>query len=160
MPVKPKSRAPARRSPNPIDVYVAGRIRSRRTAMKMTQLRLSQFIGISLQQIQKYETGANRIAASRLQMIARILRVPTSFFFDGAPQNPLSDPVPSDTVFPLSDTSSSFPQSRETARLNQHFVRIADREVRRRLIVVVQAIAAFVERRPGQPPGPRIEDGE
>src|SRR3954454_13868137 len=76
MPAKP---------PNPIDVYVGGRVRMRRIEMDMSQQALGGHIGLTYQQIQKYEKGTNRIGASRLQQIGRILEVPTAWFFEDAP---------------------------------------------------------------------------
>ncbi len=69
--------------PHPIDVYVGSRVRSRRTLLGMNQTQLGEKLGITFQQIQKYENGANRISASRLYQMTRILDVPVSFFFDG-----------------------------------------------------------------------------
>jgi transcriptional regulator with XRE-family HTH domain len=76
----------AKRSPNPTDQYVGGRVRMRRMMLKMSQEALGDELGLTFQQVQKYEKGANRIGASRLQAISQILGVPVSFFFEGAPQ--------------------------------------------------------------------------
>ena len=75
----------ARRSANPIDKYVGARIRMRRLMLHMSQTRLSDGLGLTFQQVQKYENGANRVGASRLQQISTILQVPVAFFFEGAP---------------------------------------------------------------------------
>jgi transcriptional regulator with XRE-family HTH domain len=74
------------KSPNPIDKHVGNRVRMRRMMLKMSQEKLGNAVGLTFQQIQKYEKGANRIGASRLQEIAQVLRVPVPFFFEGAPQ--------------------------------------------------------------------------
>ena len=74
-----------KKQPNPIDVHVGGRARLCRTSLGMSQEKLGEALGITFQQIQKYEKGTNRIGASRLQHIARVLDVPVSFFFEGAP---------------------------------------------------------------------------
>jgi len=71
--------------PNPIDVHVGGRVKMRRLMLGMSQETLGEHLGVSFQQIQKYEKGRNRIGASRLQHIARVLAVPVSFFFEDAP---------------------------------------------------------------------------
>src|SRR3979490_1837996 len=75
----------ATKPPNPIDVYVGGRVRMRRIEVDMSQQILGGHIDLTFQQIQKYEKGMNRIGASRLQQIGKILEVPTSYFFEGAP---------------------------------------------------------------------------
>src|SRR5271154_3437980 len=68
--------------PNPIDVHVGNRVRLRRTLLGMSQEKLGEAIGLTFQQVQKYERGANRIGASRLFDLSRVLDVPVSFFFD------------------------------------------------------------------------------
>lgn len=140
---------PPRRSADPIDVHVGNRVRLRRTELKMTQARLSRFVGVSFQQIQKYENGSNRIGAGRLQVIARVLRVPTSFFFEGTPQTEAPPDTSSAAITcNVAASLSSFLHTREAARLNRYFARIADVTVRQRLIVLVRAIAVFGERGP------------
>src|SRR5680860_5840 len=74
-----------KRKPNPIDIHVGSRVRLRRTMSGMSQEKLGEGLGITFQQIQKYEKGTNRIGASRLQEIASLLSTPVSFFFEGAP---------------------------------------------------------------------------
>src|SRR3954463_10029808 len=73
--------------PNPIDVHVGSRVRLRRTLLGMSQEKLGEAIGLTFQQVQKYERGANRIGASRLFDLSRVLDVPVSFFFDDMPQD-------------------------------------------------------------------------
>ena len=74
-----------KKAPNPIDRHVGSRVRMRRMMLTMSQEKLGDALGLTFQQVQKYEKGANRIGASRLQQISRILQVPVSFFFEGAP---------------------------------------------------------------------------
>src|SRR3954447_8504909 len=74
-----------KKKPNPIDIHVGSRVRLRRNMLGMSQEKLGENLGITFQQIQKYEKGTNRIGASRLQHIARVLSVPVAFFFEGAP---------------------------------------------------------------------------
>src|SRR5579884_1124067 len=89
-------RRPGRRKtdrPNPIDVHVGSRIRLRRNMLALSQEKLGEAIGLTFQQVQKYERGANRVGASRLHELSRVLDVPVSFFFDDtdpvrAPANP------------------------------------------------------------------------
>src|SRR6187200_3442617 len=74
-----------KKKPNPIDIHVGSRIRLRRTMIGMSQEKLGEALGITFQQIQKYEKGTNRIGASRMQQIATVMGVPVSYFFDDAP---------------------------------------------------------------------------
>src|SRR5271167_5248440 len=73
--------------PSPIDVHVGSRIRLRRTLMGMSQERLGEALGLTFQQVQKYERGVNRVGASRLFDLSRVLDVPISFFFDDMPDS-------------------------------------------------------------------------
>jgi transcriptional regulator with XRE-family HTH domain len=75
----------ARRDPNYIDVHVGSRIRMRRQLINMSQERLGELLGITFQQVQKYEKGANRISASRMFFTAKTMGVPVQFFFEGLP---------------------------------------------------------------------------
>jgi len=75
----------AKKAPNPVDKHVGSRVRMRRMMLGMSQEKLGNNLGLTFQQVQKYEKGTNRIGASRLQQISHILQVPVSFFFDGAP---------------------------------------------------------------------------
>src|SRR3989475_8486216 len=90
----------AKRAPNPIDRHVGSRVRMRRMMLSMSQEKLGDALGLTFQQVQKYEKGANRIGASRLQQISSSLQVPVSFFFEGAPEvlgassNPEQAPSP------------------------------------------------------------------
>src|SRR3974377_1495716 len=74
-----------KKTPNPIDKHVGSRVRMRRMMLNMSQEKLGDALGLTFQQVQKYEKGTNRIGASRLQQISNILQVPVSFFFEGAP---------------------------------------------------------------------------
>src|SRR5688572_2571155 len=78
----------AKKAPNPTDKHVGARVRMRRMMLGMSQEKLGDALGLTFQQVQKYEKGANRIGASRLQQIAHILQVPVAFFFEGAPNVP------------------------------------------------------------------------
>src|SRR5262245_35868745 len=81
----PRPSGMMQKRPSPIDQYVGARVRMQRQLLEMSQTKLGDALGLTFQQIQKYEKGANRIGASRLQQIAHILQVPVSFFFEGAP---------------------------------------------------------------------------
>lgn len=78
---------------HPVDIHVGKRIRQRRLLLKTTQQELSDQVGVKFQQMQKYETAKNRVSASRLWSIAKVLNVPVSFFFDGLEDRPTTDPT-------------------------------------------------------------------
>ncbi len=127
--------------PNPIDRHVGARVRMRRLLVSMSQERLGEALGITFQQIQKYEKGANRIGASRLQQIAKILGVPVEFFFDGAPSGDAALSAGFGDM-PQSGFVSDFMSTSEGVQLTRAFVRIGDQQVRRRIIDLVEALAA------------------
>ncbi len=125
------------KKPNPIDIHVGGRVRLRRMMLGMSQEKLGEQLGITFQQIQKYEKGTNRIGASRLQNIASVLSVPVGFFFDGAPGHEEADANDSKSGSYVVD----FLSSSEGLQLNRAFVRISDAKVRRRIVDLVRALA-------------------
>ena len=125
------------KKPNPIDVHVGGRVRLRRMMLGMSQEKLGEQLGITFQQIQKYEKGTNRIGASRLQNIATVLSVPVGFFFDGAPGQGAAGNGDSKSGSYVVD----FLSSSEGLQLNRAFVRIGDSKVRRRIVDLVRALA-------------------
>ena len=126
------------KKPNPIDIHVGGRVRLRRMMLGMSQEKLGEQLGITFQQIQKYEKGTNRIGASRLQNIATVLSVPVSFFFDGAPGQGNSSTSDSKSGSYVVD----FLSSSEGLQLNRAFVRISDSKIRRRVVDLVRALAS------------------
>src|SRR5690348_7052572 len=93
-PRKSSGRMASKGFPNPIDVHVGSRIRLRRTLLGMSQERLAEAIGLTFQQVQKYERGANRVGSSRLFDLARVLDVPVSYFFEDMP-NAVQEKSPS-----------------------------------------------------------------
>lgn len=124
--------------PNPTDVYVGSRVRMRRKMLGFSQEKLGERLGITFQQIQKYEKGTNRIGASRLQDLARVLNVPVAFFFpDGhgaeVPGGLQEDGSP--------DFVLEFLSSSEGLELNRSFARIKDAKVRRKVIDLVRSLA-------------------
>ena len=127
--------------PNPIDRHVGARVRMRRLLVSMSQERLGESLGITFQQIQKYEKGANRIGASRLQHISKILGVPVEFFFDGAPSGEIGLATGFGDM-PQPNFVSDFMATSEGVQLTRAFVKISDAQVRRRLIDLVEALAA------------------
>ena len=133
-----------KKQPNPIDIHVGSRVRLRRMMLGMSQEKLGESLGITFQQIQKYEKGTNRIGASRLQHIARVLSVPVSFFFEdapGAPAEPASGMAePKSTHYVVDFLSSA-----EGLQLNKAFIRIKDSKLRRKIIDLVRALAGEEE---------------
>lgn len=134
-------------TPNPIDVHVGRRLRLRRTLLGMSQERLGELLGLTFQQVQKYERGANRIGSSRLYELAQILDVPVSFFFDDLPQ---AARQPGDPAYGgLAEEGAGFVHQdddllldrRETLELVRAYNRISDAAVRRRLFELAKALA-------------------
>jgi transcriptional regulator with XRE-family HTH domain len=125
--------------PDPIDKHAGARLRMRRMMVGMSQEKLAGALGITFQQIQKYEKGANRIAASRLQQIARILQVSPSFFFDegSAAETPQAGFAEADTGAYVVD----FLSTAEGLQLNRAFAMIRDPKVRRRIVDLVVSLA-------------------
>lgn len=130
----------SKKSPNPIDVHVGSRVRLRRMMLGMSQEKLGEHLGITFQQIQKYEKGTNRIGASRMQAIARVLSVPVAFFFEDAPGQ---TPVDGDQGFSGVGENHvvDFLSSSEGLSLNKAFIRIKDPKQRRKVVELVKAIA-------------------
>lgn len=131
----------SKKSPNPIDVHVGSRVRLRRMMLGISQEKLGEHLGITFQQIQKYEKGTNRIGASRLQAIARVLSVPPAFFFEDAPG---IVPVAGNQGFDEPQSASyvvDFLSSSEGLALNKSFVRIKDSKTRKKIVDLVRAIA-------------------
>lgn len=126
------------RGPNPIDIHVGSRIRLRRQLMKMSQEKLGDELGVTFQQVQKYERGANRVGASRLYRLSRVLEVPVQFFFEG-----LNDQT---AITAMADNDQTpivydFIQSSDGVSLAESFSRIKDSKVRRRVLELVRTLA-------------------
>jgi len=131
--------------PNPIDVHVGARVRLRRTLMGMSQEKLGEAIGLTFQQVQKYERGANRVGASRLFDLSRVLDVPVSFFFDDMPDG-VSKQSPRLINAGLADDPGEVPSAdpmtkRETLELVRAYYRINDPLVRRRIFDLAKVLA-------------------
>jgi transcriptional regulator with XRE-family HTH domain len=126
------------KTPNPIDRHVGSRVRMRRMLVGMSQEKLGEALGLTFQQVQKYEKGTNRIGASRLQHISRILSVPVSFFFEGAPSSEGMSGAFAENH--SSNYVADFLSTSEGVQLNRAFVRITDPKVRRRILALVEAL--------------------
>jgi len=133
-------RPPTAGNPNPVDVHVGARVRLRRTLLGMSQERLGDALGLTFQQVQKYERGANRIGASRLFDLARALQVPVGFFFDDLPEGVAEGGSPTASV-----QDDDPMQRRETIELVRAFYRIPDPTARRRLYELARSIADTME---------------
>ena len=128
-----------KKSPNPTDKHVGSRVRMRRMMLGMSQEKLGDALGLTFQQVQKYEKGTNRIGASRLQQISQILQVPVSFFFEGAPSIQVDgagfDDAPSPAYI------SDFLATSDGLALTRSFMKIKDSKLRRRIVDLVEQIA-------------------
>lgn len=130
-------------SPHPIDIHVGQRVRLRRTLLGMSQERLGEAVGLTFQQIQKYERGTNRIGASRLYDLSCVLDVVVSYFFDGAPDPADGCTAPPSTRAGASDRAARDPMNkRETLELVRAYYRIGDPALRKRLFELTKAIAS------------------
>jgi len=129
----------AKKAPNPIDRHVGSRVRMRRMMLSMSQEKLGGALGLTFQQVQKYEKGTNRIGASRLQQISLILQVPVAFFFEGAPaaqaENEGLGEAPSPTYV------SDFLATSDGLALTKAFMEIKEPRLRRRIVDLVEEIA-------------------
>ena len=125
--------------PNPVDRHVGSRVRMRRMTLGLSQEKLGNALGLTFQQVQKYEKGTNRIGASRLQHISQVLQAPVSFFFESAPTLP-AVPAGKDAA-PSPDYVSGFLATSDGLALTKAFMRIKEPKVRRRIVHLVQEIA-------------------
>lgn len=125
---------PKAKQPNPIDIEVGRRIRTQRLASRISQTALGQKVGVTFQQVQKYEKGVNRVGAGRLQQIADVLGVPVDFFFDKSRdgRSPATE---------VAETSFDFLQTAGAVRLVRAYSEIQDPELRRSLVTLAESIA-------------------
>jgi transcriptional regulator with XRE-family HTH domain len=127
-----------KKSPNPVDIHVGARIRLRRNMIGLSQEKLGESLGITFQQIQKYEKGMNRVGASRLQAIANILNVPVTFFFDDMPgqsDKPRGFDEENETTYVVGFLNSS-----EGIQLARAFAKIGDAKIRRKVLDLVRTL--------------------
>ena len=126
---------------NPIDIQVGNRVRIRRMLIGMSQERLGDLLGLTFQQVQKYEKGVNRIGAGRLFEVSRILNVPIDFFYEGVNTQPgASEPEGAPPVM-------EFVSSGEGLQLSLAFMKIKDAKVRKRMLDLVKSLAEEEEQR-------------
>ncbi|CAA9271393.1 MAG: Transcriptional regulator [uncultured Acetobacteraceae bacterium] len=132
--------------PSPIDVHVGGRVRLRRTLMGLSQERLGEALGLTFQQVQKYERGVNRIGASRLFDLARVLDVPIGFFFDDMPDSVggTTSGMHRRSAAGFADAQDGFEDDtlhrRETLELVRAYYRITDPAVRKRVFDLIKSL--------------------
>jgi transcriptional regulator with XRE-family HTH domain len=149
----PGERGERESRPSPIDVHVGSRIRLRRTLLGMSQERLGEALGLTFQQVQKYERGVNRVGASRLFDLSRVLDVPISFFFDDMPE-PLGQqvggggigggPLSGRRTMGFADQQDSLSDDtlsrRETLELVRAYYRIPDAAVRKSVFDLIKRL--------------------
>jgi transcriptional regulator with XRE-family HTH domain len=126
---------------SPIDKYVGKRVRMRRLMLGMSQGALADQLGLTFQQVQKYEKGTNRISASRLQHMCHILQVPVPFFFDGAPH--VAGQVGKGVEAPLAAYIPDFLATSDGLALVKAFMQIGDSELRRSIVRLVEDMATW-----------------
>jgi transcriptional regulator with XRE-family HTH domain len=129
------------KAPNPVDRYVGSRVRMRRIMLGMSQEKLGDALGLTFQQVQKYEKGTNRIGASRLHRIASVLGVPVEFFYEGAPHGNAAG------LGGFAEASSStyvsdFLSTGEGVQLMKAFLAIKDPKVRRKVVELIVVLAS------------------
>ena len=141
---KSSGRMASKGFPNPIDVHVGQRIRQRRTLLGMSQEKLGEAIGLTFQQVQKYERGANRVGSSRLFDLSQVLDVPIAYFFEEmpgdmqrkSPANLIGVSQPEAVEYDLDPM-----MRRETLELTRAYYKISDNATRKRLAELVKALS-------------------
>ena len=121
---------------NPIDRYVGTRLRMQRMVRGLSQTELGEAVGVTFQQIQKYESGKNRVSASRLQQIADVLKVAPDFFFEETRTKKAGDSGPSETIL-----IDEFISSREGIALAKAFSKISNQKMRRTIVSLIEQLA-------------------
>lgn len=122
--------------PHPIDIHVGARVKLRRMILGMSQEALGTALGLTFQQIQKYEKGVNRIGASRMYEIARLLQVPVQFFYDDYDAEPFAGGFAEEA-----EPVMEMVRSQEGVQLCRYFAGIKDPDVKKRVLDLVRSIA-------------------
>jgi transcriptional regulator with XRE-family HTH domain len=125
---------------NPIDAQVGNRVRLRRMLIGMSQEKLGELLGLTFQQVQKYEKGVNRIGAGRLFQVSRILSVPIDYFYEGVVDQ-LPSPAPGFAEDAPNPPVMEFLSSGEGLQLSLAFMRIREPKVRKRVLDLVKSLA-------------------
>jgi transcriptional regulator with XRE-family HTH domain len=136
----------AKKIANPIDRHVGARIRMQRMVRRLSQTELGNEVGVTFQQVQKYENGVNRVSASRLQQFANVLKVRPDFFFEEASAKAVGNSGSRETA-----VIDSFISSRDSIALSKAFINIRDTKIRRSIVALVEQIAEL-QLRSGRPP--------
>ena len=131
-----------KKNPNPIDVHVGNRVRMRRMLVGMSQEKLGDALGLTFQQVQKYEKGANRVSASRLYQMASTLGVPIQFFFDDIPVSTQAHNTEGLAENESAGVLMDFLNSSEGFQMGRAFSAIKDSTVRRRVLDLVKSLAS------------------
>ena len=137
------------RKPNPVDIHVGGRVRFRRMLLGMSQEKLGERLGLTFQQVQKYEKGINRIGASRLYDLSQVLNVPVQFFYDEAPVQYEQGMTSREVAAGFAESGNTpgesyiteFLNTREGLELNKAFVKIGEAKTRRAIVELVRSLA-------------------
>lgn len=129
--------------PNPVDIYVGSRLKQRRTMLGLSQNKMGDLIGVTFQQIQKYEKGVNRIGSSRLYQFSKILLIPVSYFFDGYDES--EEGQNSSGMVRVAEREESFRyedlDNKEIAHLIKNFIRISNPAVRKSVISLAKSLS-------------------
>ena len=128
----------AKKQPDPLDIKVGSKVRALRLERQMSQEKLGDALGLTFQQVQKYEKGTNRISASRLQQVCHILQVPVPFFFEGLPGAPAATGSNERQLSTAEYTD--FMATRDGLALAKAFMRIGNVQMRRRILHLVEEI--------------------
>jgi len=136
---EPMIKTVRKKAPNPVDQHVGSRVRMRRMMLAMSQTNLGNALGLTFQQVQKYERGTNRISASRLQHICHILQVPVAFLFEGAPSVPGTPQAME--MAPLPAYVTDFLATSDGLALTKAFMLIKNTKLKQRIVELVEEIA-------------------
>jgi transcriptional regulator with XRE-family HTH domain len=129
--------------PDPVDIHVGSRVRLRRTLLGLSQDKLARAIGVSFQQLQKYERGTNRISASRLYALSKVLGVGISWFFEDAPSNSKRRTPPAEPRAAANESAADQDPmtANETVKLVRAYYMIEDPKVRKKILHMVRAVS-------------------
>ena len=141
------SRRPPKEAPDPIDLHVGQRLKARRVGLRISQSEIGKALGVTFQQIQKYENGANRIGASNLYKLAQALNVNVGYFFEDMPD---TSKVKSLSDQPAAEFSHDPMSQPESIKLVHNYFRIASAGVRSRVFQLVKSIADAEEHNPNE----------